>query len=257
MVPLTNRNTSGTESAQSKLLGHAMDILNCLVHSPRSLGVSEIAGRLHLAKSTSHRLLSAMVDQKLALKDGKTLRYSLNPEVFSYIHELAIHFGPLGRFSQELRRITEEMHLSVYVSMLCGGFTYVVAAAGERADSFSLGEQAPVYASSAGKVLAALHPREQWAEFAPDQSAVKLTRMTNVDPSRFYAELEDAAKRGVAWNRYESSMNAVSVAAPISEPGRSSRFAAAILLSKVQVVSAEDAELENAVRKIADRLAGC
>jgi len=138
---------------------------------------------------------------------------------------------------------------------LCGGNTYVVAASGTLGDTFALGEQAPVYASSAGKAVVSQYPRERWVEFAPDATAKKLTKHTNTDPELFYKELERARDSGVAWNHRESSLDAISVAAPIHEPGRDPRFAVAILLPDDQAFFIDDrADLEQRVRKIAKKL---
>ena len=241
-------------SAQSRLLGHTLHILDCLINSPRSLGVSEIASELDLAKSTCHRLLNAMVDQQIVQKEPHTKRYSLNPVVFSYIHRLATHFGPIGGFIKQLRKMAKELNLSLYVSVLCGGNTYVIAASGKLGDSFALGEQAPVYASSVGKVLVAHFPQEKWKNFAPDNSSIRLTKYTNLDPEKFYKELERSLKSGVAWNNQESSLEAISVASPILEPGRMPRFAVAILQSQKELSVFGRAEREEIVKKVSNKL---
>lgn len=241
--------------SRTRLLRHALNVLDCLLREPRSLGISEVATRLKLPKSTTFRILNALVELEMVHKDAATRRYSLSSRVFGFVHELTLHFGPLARFPRVLRQEAERLRASLYVSTLSGGFTYVVAASGSRGDSFALGGQAPVHASSAGKVLVAAHPRAEWPGYAPSGNAPKLTRHTNTDPARFLLEVADAARRGVAWNREESALHYVSVAAPIPEPGRAPRFAAAILIEKRELALRDTGELEEAVRRIARRLA--
>ena len=240
---------------RTRLLRSALDVMNCLLHEPRSLGISEVAARLALPKSTTFRVLRALVELELVHKDAGTRRYSLTSRVFGLAHELSLHFGPLGKFSKVLRSEAARLRASLYVSTLCGGFTYVVAASGSLGDSFALGGHAPVYASSAGKILVAGHPREEWPAYAPSRSAVKLAPRTNVDPVRFARELEEAQRTGVAWNREESSLRHISVSAAIPEAGRVPRFAVAILFRREELVLRDTRELEDAVRRIAARLA--
>jgi DNA-binding IclR family transcriptional regulator len=240
--------------ARTRLLRYALNVMDCLLHEPRSLGISEVAARLRLPKSTTFRILHALVELEMVHKDPATRRYSLSSRVFGFVHELTIHFGPIGRFSHVLRKEAERLKASLYVSTLSGGFTYVVAASGARGDSFALGGQAPVYASSAGKVLVALRPEKEWENYAPTHAAQKLTRHTNTDGARFRLEMQEARTHGVAWNREESALNYYSVAAPIIEPGRAPRFAVAILVDKREVPLRDLRELEDAVKRIARRL---
>ena len=240
--------------SRTRQLRHALNVLGCLLHEPRSLGISEVAARLALPKASTFRLLSALVELGMVHKDAATRRYSLSSRVFGFVHELTLHFGPLARYPHVLREEAERLRASVYVSALSGGFTYVVAASGARGDSFALGGQAPVHASSAGKVLVAAHPRAEWPAYAPPRDAAKLTPRTNTDPQRFLLEVAQAAREGVAWNRGESAANYVSVAAPIPEPGRLPRFAVAILIGRDELPLRDLRGLEDAVRGIARRL---
>jgi len=251
----STRNPRRPTDPRTRLLRYALDVMNCLLHEPRSLGISEVAARLSLPKSTTFRILHALVELEMVHKDLGSRRYSLSPRVFGLVHELAIHFGPIGRFSKVLRVESAHLRASLYVSTLCGGSTYVVAASGSLGDSFALGGHAPVYASSAGKVLVACHPQTEWMEYAPSRSAEKLTPYTNTDPARFLMELQGARQTGVAWNREESSPHHLSVSAAIPEAGRTPRFAVAILFKKEELILRDPEELEEAVRRIA-RLLG-
>ena len=133
-----------SSDSRTRLLRHALNVLECLLHEPRSLGISEVAARLARPKSTTFRILGALVELGMVRKDEATRRYSLSSRVFGFVHELTLHFGPIGRFSHVLRKEAERLRASVYVSTLSGGFTYVVAASGALGDSFALGGQAVI-----------------------------------------------------------------------------------------------------------------
>lgn len=240
---------------RARLLRSSLQVMECLLHEPRSLGISEVATRLTLPKSTTFRILKALVELSMVQKDTVTNRYSLNSSVFGFIHELTFHFGPIGRFTNILRGESARIGSSLYVSAMSGGQTFVVAASGGLGDSFTLGEHAPVYASSAGKVIVAQYPASEWASYAPEKASRKLTKHTNTDAGRFLLEIEYVASQGVAWNREESALGYVSVAAPIIEQLRTPRFAVAILIPKPQLAFLDPADLEASVCKIAKRLA--
>ena len=240
--------------SQTRVLKFALATLNCLLLEPRSLGITEVATRLGLPKSTTFRVLSSLVELDVVEKDPASLRYSLNTSVFRFIHELAAHFGPLGRFSEVLRKEAKSLNCSLYICSLSSGNTYVVAASGSLGDSFALGLHAPVHASSAGKVLVAAKAKEQWSVYAPEPDTPKLTKYTNTSAPRFFLELEAAKKNGVAWSREETSLGYVSIAAPIKEKLRIPRLAVAMLLPKESLAFCDLNKLEKDIKSVAKRL---
>lgn len=138
----------------------ALDVLDCF-NRDAELGVSDIARRLGIAKSTAHRLLTTLCSRGLTEK---------NPETGLY--RLGLHLFELGQLAQqrlrlrevalptleELRRVTGH---TVHLGVLDG--TDVVYA--ERLESpdcrrlmAAVPRRFPSHSTSSGKVIAAFNP---------------------------------------------------------------------------------------------------
>lgn len=204
--------------------------LNVVLAAHHSLGVSQIASALGLAKSSTHDLLSRLCATKFLEQHAVTRRYHVGPGIFAFIHEVTGHFGSNALMSERLRLMGSERRRTLYVSMLGARHSYVVLATGPLGDAVALGASSPVECSSAGKVLVAQLPQEQWAEFAPPDGPGEKAEARR----KFLREVADAAREGVAWNIRESEKNICSVAAPIPQSAGPANKAVAIVMRDVE-----------------------
>lgn len=137
---------------------------------------------------------------------------------------------------------------------MSGRNTYVLCAAGPKADTTTLGIRTPAFMSSIGRVLIAQLPRELWAEFGPQPGDTRLTEWTNLDPKRHLAAVERAARDGVAWNEQESGRGICSVAAPLLEGDGPARRAVGIVHSYTDWVVLDKVELAATVKTLAEKI---
>ncbi len=200
--------------------------LNVVLCSHHSLGVSQIAAALGMAKSSTHDLLTRLCATRFLEQHAVTRRYHVGPGIFAFIHEVTSHFGSNALIFQRLRHLSFDHNRTLYVSMLGARHSYVVLASGPLGDAVTLGASSPVEHSSAGKILVAQLPAERWAEFAPAEGPGARGEARR----RFLQEIEEAARDGVAWNIRESEKTVCSVAAPILQPGVPSNKAVAIVM---------------------------
>jgi DNA-binding IclR family transcriptional regulator len=240
------------------LLSQGIDLVRFLAHSRHALGVTEIAGKMGLPNSSAFRLLGVLMELRFVQKSPATRRYTISPEIFRFVHEVAHEFAPTRKLEVAMIRWARELDCAVYLSMLSGGCTYVVSAEGPMGGTFALGSAGPVYASSAGKVIVANLPEVEWAFYEPTERDERLTPYTNLDPARFRKELLAARESGVAWNMRETTPEVASVAALVREPLHPPRMAVALLVSYEEVAVYDRASLERHVRELAAELgSGC
>jgi DNA-binding IclR family transcriptional regulator len=219
------------DSDQKNTLSQGLDVVRILVRSGTPLGVTQVAHALGIYKSSAHRLLQILTRLGFVQQNSTTLRYSLNPQIFGFVHEFATQFGVNTKADPLLRSAAARLKCSIYLSMLGGHHAYVVCAAGDDGNTTQLGTHGPVYASSSGKILVAHRPESEWADYAPQPNDSIITAHTNLNPARFLQELHAARENGVAWNLRESAVFHISVAAAIHEPLLPyPRMAVAILL---------------------------
>jgi DNA-binding IclR family transcriptional regulator len=241
--------------SQKTLLNLGIEMVRHLAHSGRSLGVTEIAKRMELPKSSVFRILGVLGELGFVQKGETSGRYSVSPAIFSFVYELTHHFGPSSRFDTILREWSVRWNCSLYVCMLSGTHSYVVSASGPSGGTHALGSHCPVYASSAGKVIVSRLDESEWPEYAPVAGGETLTAFTNLDAEKFYRELRVACEQGVAWNIRETTASDVSVAAFVPEPDQSPRLAVALLVPYKDLLVHDRGKLAERALEIAALLA--
>lgn len=199
---------------------NAARLLCSFTAADRDLGVSELAGRLGLAKSTIHRLLSTLMLEGLIDKDAATGRYRLGLRIHELgsiaadhldLHEVVA--GPID----DLRNRTGE---TVHVAILDGPEVVYI---GRRESPHTLrlfsrvGHRNHAHSTSTGKVLLAFLPTNERAAILDGRELPALTRYTITDRAQLETELEAVRQRGWADNISESEVGVHSMAAPIRD----------------------------------------
>lgn len=203
----------------------AVDVLECLMRE-EEVGVSDVARRLGIAKSTAHRLLTTLCSRDLAERNPDTGRYRLGMRLYE-LGQMASDRFPLRRAAlpllEELRQASgHTVHLSVadgadvvFVERL-----HTLAGIRLMADS---GRRLPVHATSGGKVLAAFDPAV--AQARRQAGFPKMTERTIATVADWDRALADIRRTGIAISIGESRPLLTSVAAPVRN-ARGRAFAA-------------------------------
>ncbi len=205
------------ESALSTSVGKALALLDAFENIDTSLGVSELARRTHLPKSTAFRLLAILEQRQLVERQGT--RYCLGTRLFELGHRVSYCRPRALRDSAVpfLSDLYELTHETVHLGVLDGtDVLYLEKLFGHqrvKAPS-AVGARVPAYCSALGKALLAVSD--------PDATHATLARglqprtgYTIIAPALFSQELDTVRSRGVAFDREESSVGVNCVAAPI------------------------------------------
>ena len=156
------------------------------------LGVSELARRLGLGKSTVHRMLTTLVAEGLIEQNPRTGGYRLGIVMFELGQAVRVHMdlhAAVGPVLGELRAQTGE---SSQVGVL-DGHEVVYVDRMESAHSLRLftetGRRVPVHCTSSGKVLLAYLPEARRQAVLRAAPLDALTPHTITDRSQLAAEL--------------------------------------------------------------------
>ena len=198
-----------------KSVGTALDVLECFA-ADSELGVSDIARRLGIAKSTAHRLLTTL---------GSRGMVEQNPDNGQY--RLGIHLYELGQLAHArnglrhaalpvMREVCRSTGFTVNLSVPDGPDVVFVERLVTQ-DSGRLlghtGRRLPAHCTSSGKVIAAHNPKAAAARlkagFPPRASH------TVRSASEWNRMLEQVRKVGHAVSHSESFEGATSVAVPV------------------------------------------
>lgn len=208
-----------SRSATLGSVGNAARVLKAFTPSEREWGVTDLARRLGIAKSTAHRLLATLTDEGLLEQDPTTGRYRLGLVVFDMAaaaQSVDLHEAVLTPMT-ELRNRTGE---TVQVAVLDGREVVYV----ERLDSpntlrlfIEVGRRNSAHSTGCGKALLAFQPPDQLDRVLRNWKLGAKTPHTITDIAALRADLAEARRRGYAVNRHESESGIISVAAPIRD----------------------------------------
>lgn len=217
--------------------------------SSTGVGVSELARRTQLSKSTAFRVLGMLERNGVVEKLNGDYRLGarlaeLGRTVYSPDHDRVR--DALIPFATDLYEAT---HATVHVAALHG--THVVYLAklfGHRhvKAPTRIGGRAPAFATAVGKAMLAFDPEA--LELTLSGDLPRFTTATVRDRDALVAQLEEVRRSGVAREDEEAAPGLACLAAPIFGPG--GRPVAAMSVS-VQAGRLDQRRLEPLVRQIA------
>lgn len=214
-IPLvTGREHPDPDSSTSA--AKALSLLSSFTPHHPTMGVSEIARRAKLPKSTAHRLLAVLVEWGMVTKCGTT--YSPGAR----LNELAALTAHPD--TQELRRgalphlldLYESTHETVNLCVLAGeDALYVDKIHGHNGvDSPAcVGARLPAANTAVGKALLAFSDHDVLARVSNNLRPA--TSSSIASPTRLARELAEIQRSGIAYDRQETRRGLICVAAPV------------------------------------------
>jgi DNA-binding IclR family transcriptional regulator len=200
-----------------QVIARAADVLRALAGEPDGLSLSEIAGRVGLARSTVHRLVVALEREQLLVAATPNGRVRLGPE----LTRLGVASQPnlLRELAPLLRGLSEEVQETVDLAVLDGAEVRFVdqALAPQRLRAVSsIGEGFPLFCTANGKALLAALGRELADQLLPAQLAA-MTPNTITSRERLWRELDEVRAQGYAVDREEHHVGISAVGAVVSD----------------------------------------
>ncbi len=215
------------------------------------LGVSQLARRVGIGKSTAHRIIWTLVDEGLLEKVDETGLFRLtttmrslgaSAETAQRLHEAATM--PLDRLRSQT---TGTLHIAIldghdvlYLERREGPGTIPVFRA--------IGARNAAHVTSSGKVLLAFLPPDQLRGLVESMRLAMRTPRTITSRAEFLEELARVRRQGFAENRGESEPGMCSLAAPVRDP--LGRVVASV--SVAQYVDDVDAGLRHLARPVVE-----
>ncbi len=186
----------------------------------REIGVTELSRRLGIGKSTAHRLLSTLADERLLEQDPHTGAYRLGLAMYELGASVALHTDLHEACSPVLDQLRNATRETVQVAVLDGREVVYV----ERRESPQtlrlfgrVGHRNSAHCTSTGKVLLAALPPEVLEATLRGWRLERKTPYTITDPRALRSGLEEVRHRGWAENIGESELGAASIAAAIRD----------------------------------------
>ncbi|HWG24463.1 IclR family transcriptional regulator [Actinospica sp.] len=209
---------SGSSPVQS--VDRAVSILELLA-GRGELGITELASRLGVHKSTAFRLASALERRGLIEQTRERGAYRLG---FGLLRLAGAMSGQMELNQQGrpvCQRLADEVGETVNIAVLDGSSAVNIDQVLGRSSITThnwVGQRTPLHATSSGKVLLAYLPEDRAAALIAEGLEASTPR-TVTDPHVLREQLAQARKTGYAFTVEELEPGLNAVAAPIRGPG--------------------------------------
>lgn len=195
----------------------SLDILEALASEQGGLGVTEIAKKVGLHKSTVHRLLSTLLERGYVEKNENGdyhIGLKLIEVVSVYLNSLELQTEARPHIAQ----ISSELGLTAHLGILDGDQVVYI----EKMDVYSMvklysqiGLRVHAYCSSLGKCLLSNYSKEELDTVMKDCSFNKFTPNTISSLEELHEELKKVRVQGWGMDNQEFDMNNRCIGAPI------------------------------------------
>jgi len=213
----------GDEIARASTLNsvtNAVRVLKSFSSRDREWGVTDLARRLDLAKSTTHRLLATLAEEGMLEQNAETGRYRLGLAVFDLAAAVPTQYDLHEAVLTPMTELRNRLGETVQVGVLDGREVVYI----ERLDSphtsrvfQQVGRRNWGHCSATGKILLANLPPAQLDRTLRGWEPVAMTANTITNLAGLRTELEQVRLRGYALNVEEAEDAVHSVAAPIRD----------------------------------------
>lgn len=201
-----------------KSLVKTMRLLECFTEQKPEWGVSELARRLGIPKSTASTILDTLELGMFVEKNVETGRYRLGLRLFElgYVAQLRLELRDVAlRYLEDLEAKTQQI---VYLTLPCQGEVLYLEAVypSRRLINYSIvGRKGPMHCTGVGKALLAHLPPPEVERIVELRGLKRYTSNTITDPDLLHQELALIRERGYALDNMENDPTVKCVAVPL------------------------------------------
>ncbi len=203
---------------RSQVLDRTFQIFDILSDGSHGHGVTELAEKLKLHKSTAHRLIMVLESSRYVERDNSTGKYRLGSRILELglsalskldVYEIARPF---------LRALVTETGETAHIGVLRDGevvsIVNVESTQAIRTPS-TVGTRHPAHCSSLGKVILAFSEPGAVDKFLLGRVLEGFTRNTITSPALFVHEIETVRRNGYALDDEEREEGLRCIGAPV------------------------------------------
>ncbi len=197
------------------VLGRALAVLGAFDESHSVLGLADIVRRADLPKTTTHRIVSELVRERLLDRDEEG-SYRLGLRLFELGELVPQHRTLSDAATPIMEDLREATRQRIHLAILDGVDVVYVKILGSTGTTLSsrTGGRLPAHATGVGKALMAYSPAAV-VKARIDAGLPRLTPRTIATPGALVRELRDVRSEGTAYDREESHLGISCVAAPV------------------------------------------
>ena len=221
-VPRTRRaqKRSPATGSQVKSLVRGLSILDRLAEAQDGIALTDLAQRVGLPASTTHRLLNTLVAQGFVRQDEPSGRWMIGVECFAVGNAFLYSRDFVSVSRPYMRRLMEQSGETANLSVLDDGQAILLSQVEchEMMRMLArLGSRTPLHASGVGKALLAALPEKEVSNILHRRGLPRMTETTIDTPEKLMQDLQQVRVRGYAVDDEEHAVGLRCVAATIHD----------------------------------------
>ncbi|HVN33681.1 MAG TPA: IclR family transcriptional regulator C-terminal domain-containing protein [Casimicrobiaceae bacterium] len=208
----------GAVTAQVQSLTRGLGILEALAKAEAGISLTDIAQRVDLPPSTTHRLLSTLEKMGYVYQSEEFGHWYVGLQAFTVGSGFLANRDFVGQSHVYMRRLMEQSGETANLAILDGTEAVFIAQVQCREMMrilVKLGSRVPLHASGVGKAIFAALPDEQIDAILKVKGLPRITSHTIVAPETMWAALKVIRHRGYSFDDEEHAPGTRCVAATI------------------------------------------
>lgn len=203
-----------------QVLDRTFQALDALADQPAGMGVTELAVRLGLHKSTAHRILMVLEGSRYVSKDSASGKYQLGTRLMELGQSALSRLDVYEVARPHLRKLVAETGETAHMGVVRDGevvsLVYVQSSQTLTTPS-TVGARTPLYCSSIGKSILAFLPPAEIDEYLRGRALKPQTPATITSAKAFREELAVVRRQGYSLDDEEREPGLRCVGAPVRD----------------------------------------
>ncbi|MBN8939784.1 MAG: IclR family transcriptional regulator [Rhizobiales bacterium] len=210
------------DNATVKSVDRALDILDYVADAPEPPSFSKLLANLAIPRSSLFHLLNNLQARGYLVQDPDSARYRLGDRIRQLAAQIA--GPPLATIVQPLlTQLSGALNeTSAFYLRVGDAMETIASAVGQQALSYTMkmGERAPLYAISGGKILLAAMTPEDLSAYLERVRLDEITPNTIRSKDRLREEIAAAGREGFAYSREEFTPGITGIATAVLRHGQ-------------------------------------
>jgi DNA-binding IclR family transcriptional regulator len=209
--------THKTEGGRLSSVAAAVRLLKAFSEQQTEIGISDLARKLGVAKSTVHRLAVTLCTDGMLEQNPDSGKYRLGISLFRLGSLVRRRMSVSNEARPLLRELREKVNETVHLAVLDGNeimYVYNLESTQAIRMRSDVGVRKPAYCTAEGQAILAFQPPEVIEDIIRAGLAAR-TPQTVTDADRLKRVLEGVRQRGCAIEDEESELGMRCIAAPL------------------------------------------
>lgn len=186
--------------------------------SRKSVGVTELADKLQINKSTAFRILDTFLEANMVEKNKETLKYKLGPAILRLSEQYYKNFNIIAVAKPIMEKLAADIRESVHLCVCSNNSAVIIEqimSDSRLVVNAKIGNIEPLHCSSVGKCLLAFAPDETRGKMIAGIDFEVFTDKTISEKEMLLSELEEVRLKGYSVDDGELSPDIKCVAVPV------------------------------------------